>query len=58
MQSVLEHTSKLIVDKSAMGSGVLPYLPLPQLSEPPAAPPAAAANAPANAAQPARGTSR
>jgi modulator of FtsH protease HflK len=58
MQSVLEHTSKVIIDKSAMGSGVLPYLPLPQLSEPPAPAAPTSPNAPANAAQPGRGSGR
>jgi membrane protease subunit HflK len=49
MQSILENTSKIILDKSAASSGVVPYLPLPQLLPPqpqgqaqrPAPPPAA-----------------
>jgi membrane protease subunit HflK len=41
MQSVLQHTNKIILDKSAASSGVVPYLPLPQLLQqaPPAATP-------------------
>jgi membrane protease subunit HflK len=31
MEDVLRNTNKVIVDKSATGSGVLPYLPLPDL---------------------------
>ena len=42
MQSILASTSKIIIDKSASGSGVVPYLPLPQLLQPPAAPVAGA----------------
>jgi modulator of FtsH protease HflK len=42
MQDVLQHTNKVILEKGAAGSGVLPYLPLPQLQQgmpqPPAAP--------------------
>jgi membrane protease subunit HflK len=35
MQSILQHTSKIILDKAAASSGVVPYLPLPQLVTPP-----------------------
>ena len=38
MQTVLQNTNKIILDKGSAGSGVLPYLPLPQL-QPMAAPP-------------------
>ena len=45
MQSVLRGANKIVLDKGAAGSGVLPYLPLPGLRpapQPPAAPNAAA----------------
>jgi modulator of FtsH protease HflK len=45
MQSVLQNTNKIILDKGAAGSGVLPYLPLPQLQ--PAPSPQRAPGAPA-----------
>jgi membrane protease subunit HflK len=53
MQSILQHTSKIFLDKSAASSGVVPYLPLPQLLQPPqqaptpqgVAPPGASGNA-------------
>jgi modulator of FtsH protease HflK len=35
MQSVLQNTNKIILDKGASGTGVLPYLPLPQLNPAP-----------------------
>ena len=35
MESILRSTSKIVLDKNASGSGVLPYLPLPQLTQPP-----------------------
>jgi membrane protease subunit HflK len=38
MQDVLQHTTKIILDKGAAGSGVLPYLPLPSLQAAPPAP--------------------
>jgi modulator of FtsH protease HflK len=47
MQSVLKHANKIVIDKDAAGSGVLPYLALPALngaagqSAPPASAPAA-----------------
>ena len=31
MESVLKKINKIIIDKSAAGSGVVPYLPLPEL---------------------------
>ncbi len=34
MQDILQHTNKIILDKGAAGSGVVPYLPLPQLLRP------------------------
>lgn len=49
MESVLKSTSKVLIDKSASNSGVVPYLPLPGLvpRAPSAAPaPAAATSAP------------
>ena len=61
MESILKNTSKIVLDKSAATSGVVPYLPLPQLSTPH---PAAAASAsplpavPMAPAQPPRGTGR
>jgi modulator of FtsH protease HflK len=49
MQDVFQHTNKVILDKGAAGSGVLPYLPLPQLQQqmpqPPAAPTAQSTSA-------------
>ncbi len=47
MESILKNTNKVVIDKAATGSGVLPYLPLPAI---PASP--AAAAAPASAASP------
>ncbi|HZT51037.1 MAG TPA: FtsH protease activity modulator HflK [Stellaceae bacterium] len=47
MQSILQHTSKIILDKQAAASGVVPFLPLPQLTQPPAAA-AAPSQAPAS----------
>jgi modulator of FtsH protease HflK len=46
MQSILQHTNKIIIDKSATGSGVVPYLPLPQLLKPLPAPQNPAASVP------------
>jgi modulator of FtsH protease HflK len=58
MESILKNTNKVVIDRSASGSGVLPYLPLPALpattaapvgaqapstAPPPTAPPASAA---------------
>jgi len=33
LESVLKNTNKILIDKGAMGSGVVPYLPLPGLSK-------------------------
>ncbi|MGE0153377.1 MAG: FtsH protease activity modulator HflK [Reyranellaceae bacterium] len=44
MEEVLRNVNKVLIDKSAGGSGVVPYLPLPALRN---APPANAAPAPA-----------
>jgi membrane protease subunit HflK len=46
MQSILQNTNKVLIDKGASGSGVLPYLPLPALQQPaaPAAAPASGGN--------------
>jgi hypothetical protein len=41
MESILKGSSKIILDKAASQSGVLPYLPLPALKTP-ALPPAPA----------------
>lgn len=38
MQSILQHTNKIILDKGAAGTGVLPYLPLPQITAVPPQP--------------------
>ncbi len=46
MQNVLQNTNKIILDKGASGSGVLPYLPLPQLQTAPKPPPPPGASAP------------
>jgi membrane protease subunit HflK len=37
MEKVLSGANKIVLDKSATGSGVLPYLPLPELRTPKAA---------------------
>jgi membrane protease subunit HflK len=34
MEQVLKGTTKVIMDKSASGTGVTPYLPLPALKRP------------------------
>jgi modulator of FtsH protease HflK len=38
MESILKSTGKILIDKSASGSGVVPYLPLPGLTAPPRPP--------------------
>ncbi|HEX4195469.1 MAG TPA: FtsH protease activity modulator HflK, partial [Stellaceae bacterium] len=43
MESVLKNTNKVVIDRAASGSGVLPYLPLPAILANPAAVPAAPA---------------
>ena len=40
MEDVLRNANKVIVDKGAMGPGVVPYLPLPDLHSGAASPPA------------------
>jgi membrane protease subunit HflK len=40
MESILKSTNKILIDKTASGSGVVPYLPLPGLPAPSAAVPA------------------
>ena len=42
MEEVLRNVNKVMIDKNAQGSGVLPYLPLPELkpNQPPGTPPA------------------
>jgi membrane protease subunit HflK len=43
MESILQNTNKILIDKSASGSGVVPYLPLPGLApRPPTVAPAPA----------------
>jgi modulator of FtsH protease HflK len=54
MEGILKGANKVILDKAAAGSGVLPYLPLPSLA-PPGASNRAAAPSGASAGQPARG---
>ena len=60
MQTVLQNTNKVILDKSAEGSGVLPYLPLPQLQPmaPAPAQPQSSAPPPQNSSSAARGNGR
>jgi membrane protease subunit HflK len=47
LESVLKNTKKILIDKSASQSGVIPYLPLPGLSAPAASAPPPAPSAPA-----------
>jgi len=47
MEDVLRNANKVIVDKGAMGPGVVPYLPLPDLHSGAASPPAPRAAPPA-----------
>ncbi len=49
MEKILEDSNKVIIDKSAQGAGVLPYLPLPALKTgtAPAPAPASEGNSPA-----------
>ena len=44
MEEVLRNTNKVLIDKATMGSGVLPYLPLPEIKKQ-ANPPSPTANA-------------
>jgi len=46
MESVLKNTSKILIDRTASGSGVVPYLPLPGLSATPPATTTAPASRP------------
>jgi modulator of FtsH protease HflK len=50
MESILKNTNKVVIDRSASGSGVLPYLPLPALPATTAAP--VGAQAPSTAPPP------
>jgi membrane protease subunit HflK len=43
MEEVLRNVNKVLIDRSASGSGVVPYLPLPALRNAPATPPQAPA---------------
>jgi len=43
LEDVLRNANKIVIDSKAAGSGVLPYLPLNELKNRPAAPPAAQA---------------
>ena len=52
MEDILKNTHKVIIDKAAQGSGVLPYLPLPALGAKGAAVPPVAASPPAAAGSP------
>ena len=52
MESVLKNTNKVVIDKAASGSGVLPYLPLPAIPANPAAVPAAPAPQPTSTPTP------
>ena len=50
LESVLKNTKKILIDKNASQSGVVPYLPLPGLSAPAPSPSAAPPSQPAPAA--------
>ncbi|HEX4193436.1 MAG TPA: protease modulator HflK, partial [Stellaceae bacterium] len=56
MESVLKNTNKVVIDRAASGSGVLPYLPLPAILANPAAVPAAPAAQPTSVPTPSGGT--
>jgi modulator of FtsH protease HflK len=62
MESILKNTNKVVIDRAASGSGVLPYLPLPAIPANPAvvaAPPAPQPNStptPSSGANPRGGT--
>jgi modulator of FtsH protease HflK len=58
MESVLEGTNKIILDRAVSGSGVLPYLPLPALQPRPGAPPATSSSSQPQPAPAARGGGR
>jgi membrane protease subunit HflK len=55
IESVLKNANKIILDKTATSSGVLPYLPLPDLNSHGAARPGAPPAGGAPSGQPARG---
>lgn len=57
LESILKSTKKILIDKTASGSGVVPYLPLPGLSAPVRSNAPAAQN-PAPSPAPAAGGSR
>jgi modulator of FtsH protease HflK len=44
METVLKNANKIILDRSAANSGVIPYLPLPELKPAPAAPASSASS--------------
>jgi modulator of FtsH protease HflK len=52
MEAILKNANKIIIDKSAQASGVVPYLPLPQLNAMGAAPLAAAQGQPGQSTGP------
>jgi len=56
MEEVLRNVSKVMVDKNGAATGVLPYLPLPDLRQP--TPPAPPRQAPAQSQVPAQGGTR
>jgi membrane protease subunit HflK len=56
MESILKNTNKVVIDRAASGSGVLPYLPLPAIPANPAAVPAAPAAQPTSVPTPSGGT--
>ncbi|HEY1505389.1 MAG TPA: FtsH protease activity modulator HflK [Stellaceae bacterium] len=57
MESILKNTNKVVIDRAASGSGVLPYLPLPAIPVNPAAVPAAPAPQPNSTPTPSGGAS-
>jgi membrane protease subunit HflK len=56
MESILKNTNKVVIDRAASASGVLPYLPLPAIPANPAAVPAAPAAQPNSVPTPSGGT--
>jgi len=55
MESILKSTNKVVIDRAASSSGVLPYLPLPAVPVSPAAVPAAPAAQPNSTPTPSGG---
>ncbi|HWE75001.1 MAG TPA: FtsH protease activity modulator HflK [Stellaceae bacterium] len=55
MESILRNTNKVVIDRAASGSGVLPYLPLPAIPANPASVPAAPAAQPNSVPTPSGG---